>query len=211
MNGPIETGDQMVDSPSSIEQAFQAIDSQGRRVRPGCVLIDPDRIDRRINDLAAQIAETYTGQGQDELVIVAIMTGAMVFLADLVRAIRRPIRMGIMIVTNYPGVATKAVGPQLDYDLRIDITDKHVLVIDDILDTGGTLAKVTERIRSRSPRSVRTCVLLEKDIPDPRAIEADFVGFRVPNEFVIGYGLDYDGLFRNYPGIAVLESAEHEG
>ena len=109
------------------------------------------------------------------------------------------------IISNYPGTTIKAQGPELVCDLQTDITGKDVLIVDDILDTGQTLARVVDLLKSRGPGSIRTCVLLEKQIPGRRALEADFVGFRVPDEFVVGYGLDYDNLFRNVPAIAVLD------
>jgi hypoxanthine phosphoribosyltransferase len=188
------------------QRELAVVDSTGNRVAPGQILFTAEQIRHRIAELANEIVSSYEGQSELQLMIVAIMTGATMFLADLVRAIPLPIRIGLMIVTNYPGAATQAQGPRLIYDLQADITGKDVLIVDDILDTGRTLEKVIDVLRSRRPRSLKTCVLLEKNISGPRAVQADFVGFQIPDKFVVGYGLDYDNLFRNFPSIAVLDT-----
>ena len=111
-------------------------------------------------------------------------------------------------MTSYPGTSTEARELKLKHDLKADIKGKDVLIVDDILDTGKTLGLVVDTLRQREPKSVRSCVLVRKNRLVPPKIEADFVGFEVPDEFVIGYGLDYDDFFRNLPGIAILEKDE---
>lgn len=177
------------------------------RPRLGQVLITRDQIAGRVTALAGEIVACYDHRDREsfELVIVAIMTGSLIFLADLVRALPLPVRMAIMMVSNYPGATTKAQGVRINYDLQEDVAGKDVLVVDDILDSGQTLSVVVDLLRRREARSVRTCVLLDKILPTPKRICPDFVGFPIPDRFVVGYGLDYDNRFRNYPQIAVLE------
>jgi hypoxanthine phosphoribosyltransferase len=183
-----------------------AVDSQGRTVRVREQLIAPAEIDRRVRSLAHEITAMYDDGSDVELVLVAIMTGSMVFLADLIRAMPVPLRIGIMIVSSYGGTATTAGPLRTEYDLQDDIADKHVLIVDDILDTGQTLSAVRESLLARRPKTLRTCVLLRKTRANSsQRPEADFVGFDIPDAFVVGYGLDYDHLFRNHPGIVVLE------
>jgi hypoxanthine phosphoribosyltransferase len=174
--------------------------------RLGQVLITRTEIAQRIKELAEEIVRNYDHRDKDfELIIVAIMTGSLIFLADLVRAIPLPIRIAIMIVSNYPGTSTQAQGVRINYDLKENVQGKDVLVVDDILDTGQTLSAVVNLLGSRGAKSVRTCVLLNKMIGKDKNLSPDFVGFEIPNKFVVGYGLDYDNLYRNYPQIAVLE------
>jgi hypoxanthine phosphoribosyltransferase len=173
--------------------------------RLGQVLISKDQIARRITQLAEEIRTHYDGRENSELVIVAIMTGSLVFLADLIRQLPLPIRLALMIVSNYPGTATQARGVQIRYDIQENIANKDVLVVDDIFDTGQTLSAVIDLLKERAARSVRTCVLLKKLTAGHENIEPDFVGFEIPDKFVVGYGLDYNNLFRNCPEIAVLD------
>lgn len=175
--------------------------------RLGQVLITKTQIAERVKELADQIIQCYGREEDLELIIVAIMTGSLVFLSDLVRAMPLPVRIGIIMVSNYPGTATQAQGVKVLYDLQDDIHGKHVLVVDDILDTGQTLSAVVQLLLDRGARSVRSCVLLDKILPVTKKIAPDFVGFQIPNKFIVGYGLDYDNLFRNYPQIAVLEKS----
>ncbi len=178
---------------------------QGPRL--GQVLITQAQIARRVRELADEIMKCYDCNQDCNLLIVAIMTGSMIFLADLVRALPLPMRIAVMMVSNYPGQTTEARGVRILYDIRENVAGKDVLVIDDILDTGRTMAEVVRVIRERGAKSVRVCVLLEKMLAQPKEkdFEPDFVGFQIPDKFVVGYGLDYDNLFRNYPQIAILE------
>jgi hypoxanthine phosphoribosyltransferase len=191
--------------PEIVNEHRKRLTSVDRNPRLGEVLITQQRIADRVRELADQIRDRYDHNPNSELVIVSIMTGALVFLADLIRRLPLPMRIALMMVSNYPGQSTRAQGVQIQYDTQEDLTGKDVLIVDDILETGQTLSAVVELVKNRGARSVSVCVLLEKVLQTPRVIDADFVGFQIPDKFVVGYGLDYDNLFRNYPEIAVLE------
>jgi hypoxanthine phosphoribosyltransferase len=173
--------------------------------RLGEVLISRDRIAERVKALADEICHCYGGQENSELVIVALMTGSLVFLADLIRQLPLRVRVAIMVVSNYPGRSTSAEGVRINYDIQENIAGKDVLVVDDIFDTGQTLRAVVDLLEKRGVRTIRICVLLKKLIARSENLQPDFVGFEIPNKFVVGYGLDYDNLFRNHPEIAVLD------
>lgn len=171
--------------------------------RPGRVLVSRAQIARRVPVLARQIARRYAGQ---ELTVVAVMTGSLMFLSDLLRRLDLPVRLSLVRVSSYPGTATRARRPQVG-PLANDLAGRHVLVVDDVLDRGGTLRVLMERIRRRRPASLHSCVLLRKNLsaqPDDR-VAPEFVGFEVPDRFVVGYGLDYDNLYRNLPDVRELQ------
>lgn len=167
------------------------------------ILIPRDRIAKRVAEMAREIGETYR-DAKEGLTLVTILSGSVIFLADLIREL--PIRMKIALITvsSYAGATTTSRGSTIISELRSDVRGQHVLVIDDILDTGGTLRLVTAKLREQHPASLRTCVLLRKPSKAPPDVGADFVGFDVEDVFVVGYGLDYDDLYRNYPHIGVL-------
>lgn len=166
------------------------------------VIVDAQRITARIEQLAGQIAECYEGR---EVTLLAILTGSLIFLADLVRRLPIRARLDVALVRSYPGSATRSQGPTLRLPPEPELKGCDVLIVDDILDSGGTLRLLCDTVSRMKPASVRTCVLLRKDRTDvvDRA-EPDFVGFDVADEFVVGYGLDYNGLYRNLPDICVL-------
>jgi hypoxanthine phosphoribosyltransferase len=138
-------------------------------------------------------------------VLVPILSGSIIFLADLMRHLPLRMRIGLVTTSSYTGPSTESGGAKLIQPLtNIDVEGRDVLVIDDILDTGGTLRLVTDHLRSKSPASVRSCVLLRKPDRAPADLAVDFIGFDVDDVFVIGYGLDYNDLYRNWPDIAVL-------
>jgi hypoxanthine phosphoribosyltransferase len=167
------------------------------------ILIPRERIAQRVAEMAAELDAVY-GQAEEGLTIVTILSGSIIFLADLIRQL--PIRMKIALITvsSYSGATTSSRGASLVSELKGEIRGRHVLIVDDILDTGGTLRLVTARLREQAPASVRTCVLLRKPSKAPPDVSADFVGFDVDDVFVVGYGLDYNDLYRNYPHIGVL-------
>ncbi len=165
------------------------------------VLFTDVQIKERVKSLAAEIKAAY---GEQEFTIVSLINGAVMFTADLMREIDNPVRLDCIRVTSY-GVHTKSIGtPQIIHSLTLDIMQRHVLLIDDILDTGKTLKLVSGLIRDLRPASLRTCVLLDKKARREVAIEADFVGFPIPDKFVVGYGLDFAERYRNLPCIGVL-------
>jgi hypoxanthine phosphoribosyltransferase len=178
------------------------------------VLISQQQIAGRIAELAALITADHTPPRQEgplELTIVPVMTGAMIFCADLIRQIPMAMQIGMMTVSSYPGRSVRAQGAQVVAQQLADIRGRHVLLLDDILDSGQTIRLVTSVLRERGAASVRTCVLLRKDRPAAREIAVDYVGFDSPDAFVVGYGLDYDNYYRNLPDIVTLKAEVTEG
>lgn len=141
----------------------------------------------------------------DPLILVAILSGSLVFLADLIRQLPVAMRIGLLTASSYPGTSTTSQGVVIRNSLDESVAGRDVLVIDDILDTGATLREVCRQLSEHKPRSLRTCVLLRKGEVAGPDMTADFVGFEIENAFVVGYGLDYDNLYRNLPNIAVLD------
>ncbi len=168
------------------------------------VLFTDAQIKRRVHSLAAEIKAVY---GAREFTIVSLINGAVMFTADLMRQIDNPVRLDCIRVSSY-GALTKSVGvPQVIASITIDITNRDVLLVDDILDTGKTLTLVAELIRKQKPSSLRSCVLLDKKSRREVPFQADFVGFDIPDKFVVGYGLDFAERYRNLPCIGVLKPA----
>lgn len=168
------------------------------------VLISQQQIAKRVGELARQITADHTPGG--EVTIVPILTGAMIFCADLIRQIPIAIQIGLLTVSSYPGRSLRTQGAQVIGQQLGDVRGRHILLVDDILDSGGTLRLVTSLLHELEPASVRTCVLLRKDLPTAQEFRADYVGFDIPDEFVVGYGLDYDNYYRNLPDIVTLKS-----
>jgi hypoxanthine phosphoribosyltransferase len=160
-----------------------------------------DVINGKVRELAERISKDYEGK---ELVAVGIMKGAFMFFSDLVRLVRTPLTVDFIIASSY--LKDESCGEvKIHYDIREDIEDKDVLLIDDIVDTGVTLNYLRERILMRGPRSLRICSFLDKTERREVEIPIDYVGFTVPNAFVVGYGLDYDNKFRNLPYISFFK------
>jgi len=169
------------------------------------VLVTEEAIATRIEELGREIMATYAHA--DELTIIVIINGALPFAADLIRAIPMPLRFDCMRVSSYKDDTSPVQRPELIDSLRLNLRDRHVLLVDDILDTGHTFVKVVEEIERLKPASVRFCALLEKTGRREVEAEADFVGFSIPDEFVVGYGLDFAERYRNLPMIGVLKPA----
>ena len=166
------------------------------------VLLTDEQIRQRIKTIAREIKAVY---GDGEFTIISLINGAVMFTADLMREIDNPVRLDCIRVSSY-GLKTKSIGtPQVIHSLTLDIAKRDVLIIDDILDTGKTLKLVRDLVLDLKPASVRTCVLLDKKPRREVNIEADFVGFEIPDKFVVGYGLDFAERYRNLPGIGVLK------
>ena len=170
------------------------------------VFIDADRIRRRVHELAAQITADFARDAAD-ITIVPILTGAMIFTADLIREMPVPVKINLMTVSSYPGQSLRTQGSAVVSKQLGDVAGRHVLLIDDILDSGGTLKLVIPVLKELGAASVRTCVLLRKDRDTARELMADYVGFDIPDEFVVGYGLDFDNLYRNLPDICTLKES----
>lgn len=166
------------------------------------VLLTEEQIKARVKSLAREIKAVI---GDKEFTIISLINGAVMFTADLMREIDNPVRLDCIRVSSY-GTKTKSIGtPQIIHSLTLDIKNRDVLLIDDILDTGKTLKLVSDLINDLHPASLRTCVLLDKKARREVKIEADFVGFEIPDKFVVGYGLDFAERYRNLPGIGVLK------
>lgn len=169
------------------------------------ILFTRHQIAQRVRELADEIAKACQKQAVDELTLVAILSGSVIFLADLIRNLPMRIKIGLIAVSSYPGAKTKADQLRILDDLNIDVAGQHIIILDDILDTGGTLRAVRDRLTARRPKSIRTCVLLRKPAKAPPDLKADFVGFDVDDYFVVGYGLDYNNHYRNLADIGVLK------
>jgi hypoxanthine phosphoribosyltransferase len=175
------------------------------------VLFDETAIHRRLDELAAQILNDYR---QCELTVIAVLTGSLMFVADLLRRIPLPLKLDCLSVASYHG-KTETSG-QVIFKLAMgsppgggqvalpDVVGRDVLVLDDILDSGHTLAAIREKLDAAGPRSIRVCVLLSKEKSRARHVDADYVGFEIEDEFVVGYGLDFMERYRNLPYIGVL-------
>lgn len=166
------------------------------------VLVSEAQIERRLRALGKAIGKCY---GREEITVVAIVNGAIFFTADLLRRLKVPIRLDCLRVSSYRHSTRPETAPRILDALQIDIEGRHVLLIDDILDTGRTLAVVVDELRKRKPASLRTCVLLDKKVRREVDVDADFVGFTIPDRFVVGYGLDFAERYRNLSCIGVLK------
>lgn len=168
------------------------------------VLIDEDVIQRRLTVLAEKIIADFEGK---PMVAVALLKGAVLFVADLIRHIPLPMEFELLNVSSYHG-GLKSSGEVLFLDKeQPDLHGKHVLLLDDILDTGLTMEAVTAKLREQGAEVVKTCVLLAKDIPRETVKEADYTGFVIGDEFVVGYGLDYQDRYRNLPYVGILKES----
>jgi len=165
------------------------------------VLFDEPTILRRLDELARDITAEYEGR---ELTVIAVLNGSFIFMADLLRRIPLPLKLDCLSVAAYHGEATTAGAVVFKQIALPDVAGRHILILDDILDSGVTLAAIHDKLKAERPLSVKICVLLRKLKPRLRPVEADYVGFNIGDEFVVGYGLDYMERYRNLPCIGVL-------
>ena len=165
------------------------------------VLFDETAIHRRLDELAAQILEDYR---QRELTVIAVLTGSLMFVADLLRRIPVPLKLDCLGVVSYHGKAQTSGEVIFKQVALPDVVGRDVLILDDIVDSGHTLAAIREKLESAKPHSIRVCVLLSKKKQRYRHVDADYVGFEIEDEFVVGYGLDFMERYRNLPYIGVL-------
>jgi len=170
------------------------------------VLISERQIARRIRALSRDLQRDFAGR---ELVVVAVLNGTVLFLADLIRRLSLPLRLDFIGVSSY-GAATLPGEVVFTKELRLGVRGRDVLLVDDILDTGRTLARVLPRLQALEPRRIRTCVLLNKAARRTEKIQADYVGFDIPDCFVVGYGLDFAERYRNLPFVAVLRPCVYD-
>src|SRR5262245_17696606 len=170
----------------------------------GRVLISSEEIAARVADLGEAIRRDYTGRAP---VLVGVLKGALVFVSDLIRAVALPVTLDFMSVSSY-GSGTRSSGVvRLSADLSMSIEGRDVIIVEDIIDTGRTISYLRRNLATRHPRSLALCVLLDKVARREVDVPVDYVGFVIPDEFVVGYGLDNDGLYRNRRDIAVFEPA----
>ena len=167
------------------------------------ILIDQDRLHARVAELAAEISRDYADV--KDLLLVCVLKGAVMFLSDLCRQLTIPHAIDFMAVSSY-GASTESSGiVRIIMDLETSILDRHVLIVEDIIDSGRTLDYITRNLRTRGPASLRICSLLDKRERREIPIPVDYIGFEIPDEFVIGYGLDFAEIYRNLPFIGVLK------
>jgi hypoxanthine phosphoribosyltransferase len=172
--------------------------------RLGRVLVSEDALRARVAELGRAIARDYAGASP---VLIGVLQGAVPFIADLMRALPLDVTVDFLRASSY-GAGTESSGAvRLLSDLTVDIKGRPVLIVDDIVDSGLTLAVLKRTLEARGPLSVRTCVLLDKQGRRQTEIAVDYVGFAIPNVFVVGYGLDFDGLYRNLPYVATLDAS----
>ncbi|MCD6405471.1 MAG: hypoxanthine phosphoribosyltransferase [Planctomycetes bacterium] len=171
-------------------------------IRPGRILLEEARIVQRVGELAKEISDTYRG---GPVTIVGVLDGCLIFLADLVRRFEMPVEIVLVRVNTYGDSDKPRKRPIIAADDLKRVSGRDVLVVDDIYDSGATLSALREALRETGAEDVKLCVLLEKERTHDRAVDLDFVGFRIPDVFVVGYGLDYAGRYRNLPCIAEIE------
>ena len=171
------------------------------------VLLSAEEIEQRVAELGEQITRDYEGK---DLLTVGILKGSNVFMSDLIRKIDIPLHMDFMVVSSY-GNATESSGVvKIVKDLEKGIKGKHLLIIEDIIDSGLTLKYLKQILETREPASVKLCTLLDKPARRQEEVDVDYVGFTVPDEFIVGYGIDYAEYYRNLPFIGALKREVYE-
>lgn len=169
----------------------------------GKPLLSVERIQNRVKELAIQISEDYEGK---KLLSVGILRGAFMFFSDIVKLIQAPMEIDFLIASSY--IKTESSGElKIHADLREDIKDKDVLLIEDIVDTGLTLRYIRDMLLAKNPASLKICAFLDKKDHRKTDLPLDYVGFEIPDEYVVGYGLDYENKFRNLPYIAIFKKS----
>ena len=172
------------------------------------VLFSEEQLKNRVQEIAQQITADYQGK---EIMLISVLRGSFVFMADLCRAIDLPCTLDFMAVSSY-GKGTKSSGQvQITKDLSEDISDRHIIVVEDILDSGNTLSYLLKILENRHPASIRLCTLLDKPDRRVKPVEVHYSGFTIPDAFVVGYGLDYAEKYRNLPYIGILKPRVYGG
>jgi hypoxanthine phosphoribosyltransferase len=174
------------------------------------VLLDEDTIQKRVRELAAQISRDYEGIHNEDFLLIGVLKGSFIFLADLSRRLTVPHRVDFIALSSYQDKAEATGAVRMIRDTRSDVAGRHVLIVEDILDTGYTLKYLYRLFEARQPATLRTAVLLSK--PDRHEVEVsiDYLGFAIPDVWVVGYGLDYADRFRTLPYIAALKPRVYE-
>ena len=169
------------------------------------VLLSKEKLHDGVARMAQQVEEAFEGR---QLTIVGVLTGSVVLMADMIRLLDQPMRVGVIQASSYRGATTERGDLIINSELMLDISGRDVLLVDDIFDTGHTLAQVVEKMHEFNPNSIRSAVLLRKEGRQEVDYQPDFVAFNIPDEFVVGYGLDYEDMYRNLPYLAALEPAD---
>ena len=172
------------------------------------ILFTEEQLKNRVNEIARQIEADYAGQ---EIMLISVLRGSFIFMADLCRAIRLPCTLDFMSVSSYGGGTSSTGQVQITKDLSEDITGRNLIVVEDILDSGNTLSYLLKILEHRHPASVRLCALLDKPERRTRPVDLHYRGFTIPDAFVVGYGLDYAEKYRNLPYIGVLKPEVYGG
>ncbi|MDE3088460.1 MAG: hypoxanthine phosphoribosyltransferase [Chloroflexota bacterium] len=167
------------------------------------ILVTREQLQARISELGQMISRDYAGK---DLILVCVLKGGVLFLSDLIRALHVPHAIDFMAISSYGGTRTESSGVvRILMDLNATIEGRNVLIVEDIIDTGRTLSYISENLRTRNPASLKICALLNKPSRREVNVPLDYVGFDIPNEFVVGYGLDYNEFYRNLPFVGVLK------
>lgn len=171
------------------------------------VLLSAEQIADKVKELGEQITRDYEGQ---ELLVVGILKGSNVFMSDLVRKIQMPMKMDFMVVSSY-GNATESTGVvKIIKDIEESLEGKHLLIVEDIIDSGLTLKYLKQMLETRKPASIKLCTLVDKPARRKETVYVDYIGFELPDEFIVGYGIDYAEHYRNLPYIAILKPEVYE-
>lgn len=173
------------------------------------ILIDEETLRNRVHELGEQISREYAGE---DLLLICILRGGVVFMVDLMRQITIPHGIDCMAVTSYGvGQRSSSGNVRLTLDLQTNIEGKNVLLVEDIVDSGHTISRVLEMLRTRRPKSLKVCALLDKEERREVEVPIDYRGFSIPNKFVFGYGLDLDEMYRNLPFVGVVDLKRYSG
>ncbi|MBE7022172.1 MAG: hypoxanthine phosphoribosyltransferase [Ruminococcaceae bacterium] len=171
------------------------------------VLISETEIAKRVKEMAAEMDAYYKGE---EVVLACILKGAVTFFSDLVRLVSFPVQFDFMCVSSYGSGTSSSGSAKILKDLSVDITGKNLLLVEDILDSGNTMSALIKLLSSRNPKDIKLCCLLNKPSRRVQPITADFSGFDIPDEFVVGYGLDYDERYRQLPYVGVVKPSVYK-
>ena len=172
------------------------------------ILFSEEQLKNRVAEIAREIERDYQGK---EVMLISVLRGSFIFMADLCRAIDLPCTLDFMSVSSYGSGTTSSGQVQITKDLSEDITGRHIIVVEDILDSGNTLSYLLQLLQARSPASVRLCTLLDKPSRRTKEVELHYSGFTIPDYFVVGYGLDYAEKYRNLPYIGILKPCVYGG
>lgn len=175
---------------------------------PGPVLLDKTEIARRVGELGEEINEHYRGERIEEITVVSVLKGGFIFLADLIRHLRVDLRLDFIAISSYHDADDRTRGVRILKDLSESIYRRHVLLVEDIIDTGLTLSFIMRNLREREPADIRLCTLLDRSARRIAPLELHYRGFEVGDEYLVGYGLDYRQFWRNLPSIHVLEDKQ---